>query len=193
MQMEMIMSWYHGTPVEFETFDATFIGRGNDELGSGFYFTDNFETAKNYALKAGDDEDRVVVVAEFDITNPLPMEGGFTEDQIEKIMRMSSEFDDVLMNFGDVDFEGEGKVVGFAVRTYAKTIQADALMGLNALSNDFFQGREAEFLRAVNAVAGYDGLIRNKGDERHAVVWLPEQIKIVERMKPAMATSMSPG
>ncbi len=187
------MSWYHGTPVEFETFDPAFIGRGNDELGSGFYFTDNFETAKNYALKAGDDEDRVVVVAEFDIANPLPMEGGFTEGQIEKIMRMSSEFDDVLMNFGDVDFEGKAKVVSFAVRTYAKTIQEDTLMGLNALSNDFFQGREAEFLRAVNAVAGYDGLIRAKGDERHAVVWLPEQIRIVERMKPAMATSMSPG
>ena len=187
------MSWYHGTPVEFEAFDPSFIGRGNDELGSGFYFTDSFDTAKNYALKAGDDEERVVIVAEFDIANPLPLEGGFTNSQIEKIMRRSSEFDDLLMNFGDVDFEGEEKVVGFAVKTYAATIRADTLMGLNALSNDFFQGREAEFLRAVNEVSGYDGLIRRKGDELHAVVWLPEQIKIVERLKPAQVTSMSPG
>jgi hypothetical protein len=187
------MPWYHGTPVEFETFDPAFIGRGNDELGSGFYFTDNFETAKNYALKAGDDEDRVVVVAEFDIANPLPLEGGLTNSQIEQIMRRSSEFDEVLMNFGDVDYEGEGKVVGFAVKTYATTIRADTLMGLNSLSNDFYQGREAEFLRAVHAVSGYDGLIRAKGDEVHAVAWLPERIRIIERLKPAMATSMSPG
>jgi hypothetical protein len=192
--MEMNMPWYHGTPIEFETFDPAFVGRGNDELGSGFYFTDNFDTAKNYALKAGDAEDRVVLVAEFEIDSPLPLEGGFTLDQIEQIMRASSEFDDVLMNFGDVDYEGEAKVVGFAVKTYATTIEGDTLTGLNALSNDFYQGREAEFLRAVNVVSGYDGLIRQKGGEQHAVVWLPERIKIVERLKPAeMASTMSPG
>lgn len=188
------MPWYHGTPIEFETFDPAFIGRGNDELGSGFYFTDNFDTAKNYALKAGDDEDRVVLVVEFDIDNPLPLEGGFTFSQIEQIVRASSEFDEVLTNFGDVAYEGEAKVVRFAVKTYATTIEGDTLMGLNALSNDFYQGREAEFLRAVNIASGYDGLIRPKGDELHAVVWLPERIKIVERLKPAaLASSMSPG
>jgi hypothetical protein len=124
----------------------------------------------------------------------LPLEGGFTPDQIELIMRASPEFDDVLMNFGDVDYEGEAKVVGFAVKTYGSTIEGDTLMGLNALSNDFYRGQEAAFLRVVNAVAGYDGLIRASGEENHAVVWLPERIKIIERLKPAaMEASMSPG
>lgn len=187
------MPWYHGTPIEFETFDPAFVGRGNDELGSGFYFTDDFDTANRYALKAGDAEDRVVLVAELEIDNPLPLQGGVTLDQIEQIMRASPEFEEALMNFGDVEYEGEAKVVRFAAKTYAATIEGDTLMGLNALSNDFYQGREAEFLRAVYIASGYDGLFRKKGEECHAVVWLPERIKIIERQKPAaMKRSMSP-
>lgn len=189
------MRWYHGTPIEFESFDPSFIGSGTDQLGSGFYFTDTFETARNYAMKTGDEvEGRVVLVVELDIANPLPLQGGFSLSQIEQIMRASPEFDDVLMNFGDVDFEGEEKVISFAVQTYKKSVDGDALTGLNALSNDFFRGHEADFLKAVNRVSGYDGVIRPAGEEVHAVVWLPERIRVAERIRLAdLSHQMSPG
>jgi hypothetical protein len=180
----IVVNWYHGTPIEFESFDPMFIGQGNDQLGSGFYFTNTFETARNYALRdVGDGEERVVLIVAIDIDRPLPLEGGLTASQVELIMRASPEFDDVLMNFGDVDYEGEEKVLALAVGTYLRSIDGDTLMGLNSLSNDFFRGNEAKFLRTVHDVAGYDGLIRRVGDELHAVAWLPERIKIIERIK----------
>lgn len=184
------MTWYHGATTVFETFDPAFIGSGHDELGSGFYFTDRYETAVGYASRG--DAEKVVLVVELDLKSPLPVEGGFTRHQIEQLLRRSPNFQEMLENFGDAAFEGEAKVVRLAIDAYASTIDADALTGLNSLSNDFYRGDEALFLRNVHDIAGYDGLVRKKGVEMHAVAWLPEQIKIVKSIDLSEATS-APG
>jgi hypothetical protein len=53
---------------------------------------------------------------------------------------------------------------------------------MNALSNDFWRGAEADFLALVAKTTGKDGLIRTVGlgDERHLVAWLPERIQVLK-------------
>lgn len=187
-------TWYHGTPISFEVFEASSLGRGNDELGTGFYFTDRLETAQGYARRnpPSGEPAPTVLVAELTLSKPVPEEGGITRRQIEAILRASPDFDDNLINFGDVDFEGKAKVVGAAVITYYSVASADTLRALYSIANDFYSGSEAQFLAVVRNVTGYDGLVRKVGGETHAVVWFPEQIKIVERLSVDETPGMRP-
>lgn len=170
-------AWFHGTPHDFETFDSAMLGKGYDQLGSGFYFTDREATARNYASGG------FVIVAELAIENPLPPEASFSRGQIESILRASPRFGELICNWGDVDFEGEDVVVSRAVNAYADMNARcdDALQVLNAISNDLWQGREAEFLAAVRDATGHDGLFRPHPGEMHAIAWFPEQVRIIER------------
>lgn len=170
-------TWFHGTPHDFETFDPARLGKGNDQLGSGFYFTDREDTAYGYAAGG------FVLVAELAISSPLLPETRFTRRQIEEMLRASPDFGDLICNWGEVDFEGEGVVVRRAVDSYAAINEGcdDALQVLNAISNDLWNGQEAAFLAAVRDLTGHDGLFRSYGEETHAVVWFPEQVKVIER------------
>lgn len=174
-------TWYHGTPFDFETFDVAYLGKGNDQLGSGFYFTDNESTAYGYA-HAGESGTGRIIVASLAMERPLPEEADFSAAQVEAMLRASTSFEDAITNWGEIGFEPEAVVVGRAVAAYVEMCEGceDALQVLNAISNDFWAGREGEFLRAVHKVTGYDGLIRKSGDERHAVVWFPEQVSVIE-------------
>lgn len=175
------MTWYHGTVNRFDQFEPEFLGKGNDELGSGFYFTDSYETALLYAGRDGGDRSPAVLVVEFIIEKPLPEAGGLSRQQVERLLCSSPDFDDVLMNFGDVDYEGRESVLKLAVDTYLKTIEGDTLVGLNSMSNDFFDGNEALFLERLHQITGYDGLYKGYPNARHAVVWRSDAIKIIER------------
>lgn len=174
--------WYHGTPSKFEVFDPKFIGRGNDQLGSGFYFTDDWPTALGYAKRSGANEVHpTVLTARLDIKKPIPEHGGIGVAQIEKILKGSPGFEDALSDFGDIEFEGFSKVLGRATQIYKKVIDADTLSGLNSISNDFYRGEEARFLKVVFNTTGFDGLVRKVQAQTHAVAWMPDQIEIIER------------
>lgn len=173
-------SWFHGTAAEFDKFDASFIGQGLDELGSGFYFTNEEDTARNYALMRGTDEG-FLITAEIDIKKPLEMDSYFSEDDIRAILKASPNLEDVLWNFGDLSCKSQDSVLEVAVGLYGNMNGGpDALTLLNTMNNDFFNGEEATFLAKVTEVTGYDGLYREKGGQVHTVVWNPEQIKITE-------------
>jgi hypothetical protein len=164
---EPSQKWFHGTSAEFDKFDAAYIGQGNDELGSGFYFTNDEETAHNYALMRNAD-DGYLITAEVDIKKPLEMDTFFSHKEIKKILEASPNLEDVLWNFGDLNSLSKDSVLNIAVAV------------LNTMNNDFFNGDEATFLAAVTEVTGYDGLYREKGGQIHTVVWNPEQIKITD-------------
>jgi len=169
--------WFHGTPHDFDAFDPATLGKGTDQLGSGFYFTSEESTAGGYA------EGGYVMVVALSLEKPMPADARFTRGQIEAILRAAPSFEESIGNWGEIAFEGERTVVGRAVNAYAEMGEGsdDAVQVLNAISNDMWQGHEAAFLRAVNEVTGYDGLIRKSGQETHAVAWLPERISVVER------------
>jgi hypothetical protein len=188
------MSWYHGTPINFEHFSADYIGIGNDQLGSGFYFTDNIDTARGYAgkdIESGEKQPSILV-AELTIKSPLPLEGGLSKKQIAALLKASPQFDDAITNFGDVGWSGEVKVLAEAVDIYWQLAEGDTLRALYSIANDFWQGQDALFLKTANEKTGYDGVIRKSYEETHAVAWVPEQITIVERIELELDTGMSP-
>lgn len=173
-------TWYHGTPIEFEAFEGTHLGKGTDQLGSGFYFTNMESTARGYALKEDADTGRIIA-AELDIKNPMPVKTKFPKKVIIALLERSPDFEDALTNFGDADFEGRAVVIKRAVDAYVHMNDGDdALYVLNTISNDFWRGHEASFLRLTNQLTGYDSFMKAYGDEIHAVAWLPEQIRIID-------------
>ena len=174
-------AWYHGTPHEFDAFDGKHLGKGNDQLGSGFYFTDKLDTANGYAHTSDGAGGRVLVVDLF-LVQPLEMDARFSEYEIEAMLRSSPDFNSMLANWGEVGFEPEPVVVARAVSAYRELNESsnDALDVLNTISNDFWSGCEAEFLLSVRKITGYDGVVRSYINEKHAVAWFPEQIEILE-------------
>ncbi len=188
------MSWYHGTPVNFEHFSTDFIGVGNDQLGSGFYFTDNIDTARGYAGKDVESGERqpVILCVDLAIKAPLPQEGGLSRQQISELLKASPQFDEAISNFGDVDWEGKDKVLRTAVDIYLNIAEAETLRALYSIANDFWQGQDALFLRTVIDKTGYDGVVCKSFNENHAVAWTPEQITIVERLTLEYEARMSP-
>lgn len=168
--------WFHGTPHEFDKFDTKYIGVGNDELGSGFYFSNDIDTAKCYA-----DGDGYIIEVDINIQKPLMDDTYFSKDEIRKILQGSPDLEDNLWNFGDLSREPQEKVLNKAVDIYYDMNHGDdAVKLLYTISNDFWSGHEAEFLDHVTNVTGYDGLYRERGNQVHAVVWNPSKISIKE-------------
>lgn len=176
---------YHGTGADIEVFDYRFCEIGNDQLGSGFYFTDFYPTANDYSTrllpgkgaKPGGDCANVIV-AQLDLNNPISPDtvATLTVAQIRQIMLASPYLDEALTNWGDVESDGREKVLRMAAKTYAMP-DAPVLDIFNNLSNDFFKGAFGTFAKAVRDATGYDGVIAKQDDEEtHYVAWFPDQI-----------------
>ncbi|MTH94667.1 hypothetical protein [Roseibium sp. RKSG952] len=175
------MHWFHGTTHDFEDFDPAYIGIGNDQIGSGFYFTDSLETAEQYTAGSG----RILTV-DPGVENPMDPCHRMTREQIGILIMGAPEYRDTLMNWGEIDSEGYGVVLSRAVSSYEQMMpedgEGDIVDMMNALSNDFWRGAEADFLALVVKTTGKDGLIRTVGlgGERHLVAWLPERIQVLK-------------
>lgn len=190
---------YHGTgnAEGLTAFDPALTGQGNDQLGSGFYFTTDPTEASGYttavtsaagpgATKLGGDQSPGVVPAFLSIKNPLRVKGSnlrdtdvdMTAEQAAEILRRSPRIYDVvdtpLWNFVDI---GDGPVTDDMIVEAAQSYTGPSLM---SLENDFF-GRpgDAEVYRAaLRDVLGYDGVVLEfEGGKKHWVAWFPEQIK----------------
>lgn len=83
----MLLPCFHGTAADISEFDPSFTGKGNDQYGSGFYFTTDYETALGYTTetlkgddgqplpKPGGEEHPHVIRAYINLTNPLVIDG----------------------------------------------------------------------------------------------------------------------
>lgn len=170
--------WFHGSPrPRFDAFDPSVLGSGNDELGSGFYFTDSYATALGYAGPAG-----WVYETSLAIANPLTADADLPPAVIEALIREAPGFEEGLENWGETDFEGQQNVLRRACAAYVGQCRAidGAFSALNALSGDFWGGHEAAFLEAAQRLTGYDGLVRRVGGETHAVAWSAASIVILD-------------
>ena len=67
-------TYYHGTRGDFETFDNSRIGQNYEgewsSLGKGFYFTNNYESAKEFGEASTNEGEVNVKEAKLDIKNP---------------------------------------------------------------------------------------------------------------------------
>ncbi len=184
---------YHGSGTSIDRFKYELTGLGNDQLGSGFYFTTDSNEAKGYTTshsgrttedeeKPGGQDNPTLHGVYLNIRNPLDEGkiGNLTPKQALQIIELSPDLENALSNFGDVSYEGENVILQKAAKAYAGT-RVNILKQLFMLSNDFFRGQTKAFNKAVQAVLGYDGVYENYGQKTHWVAWFPEQIQVVSR------------
>lgn len=183
---------YHGTGTNIEEFLPEFTGQGNDQYGSGFYFTTDRETAEGYTTRTLNDQSKPggtdnpnVIPAYLNIRNPLVVEARETPNlyQIEvpasqaakiigKMPGIMDPENSILGDFFDDYWESGPKrsMINRLAREYDWT--------LGTLATDIFRDHPAEYRQAVRDVLGYDGVQVNfPSGEKHFIAWFPNQIK----------------
>lgn len=173
---------YHGTSTDFNQFDPDKIQQ--DNLGKGFYFTDNKDIADSYASRRTRDRggDRKVVEAFLNIKKPFDLNYQPREVAL-----------DYLTHY----FLSQGKTKEMALRN-AEDLLNSSLASGDIVDNNYdivFDTSEPEFQTWARN-NGYDGLIvpgRDKasGASGDAVVaFKPEQIKYTNNLNPTDSPDM---
>lgn len=199
---------YHGTGnmASIEAFDPEMTGHGNDQSGSGFYFTNRLETAESYTTrridsetpKRGGEDDPGVVCVHLDLRKPITVAGDqryydsvqLSGETVRKIILASPFITDrdstPLWNWVDINGMDDERLRKEAAGL-AQHYSGEAT-SLFSLENDFYPGRASDFRKALCDATGYDGVVVFFDEEIHYVAWFPEQIQIVDRL-PRLATS----
>lgn len=189
------MPFHHGsgnlTSILDQGFSYDFAGRGNDQLGPGWYFTNTRTTAEGYttrrmgdnAAKIGGETAPGVLDVFLALRNPIQTHDkenwheqlpDLTAAQAQKLLLASPGIRDPegpLSNWGDIESEGFERVFRQAVKVCTGPSHF-------TIGNDFFRNDPKSFLTALHEVTGHDGVVhRFLSGEIHAVAWLPSQIK----------------
>lgn len=190
---------FHGTGTVITKFDPDFTGIGNDQFGSGFYFTTDKSEALSYSKrelrdprtgelmdKPGGSDSPNVISAYLDIKNPIRVSGSSLSDsdvtvsqnQAAKIIRRSPEImdaeDSPLGNWVE-SYWDEGPQPWMIDEVSAHYSGRNSLIHLE---NDFFSENPSAFRKAINEVLGYDGVFVDfDNGKQHRVAWFPNQIK----------------
>jgi len=180
----MSKKYYHGSPVKFDNFDASFCtsGSGGEQYGSGFYFTNSRDEASRYAGYDGFiyevelKTDNLMTVPKHnekkDNINP-PL----TNKQIKKMIQNAPEHEETLLNFGDIDYYGYDEVLQKAIGAYA---ELNPLYAINTLGSDFYDGNEEIVVKKIKDIIGIDGIFVNKKDGLKNIVMLDgDDIEII--------------
>ncbi len=170
---------YHGATKAIINFSYDYMGLGNDQFGSGFYFTSDIETAKGYG--------HIIHSAHLDLNNPLLVDPLTNESKrkidatyamVEQLILLAPNYSEKLMDFGDVDYEGEGVVLESAINSYTNMNIVPSI--LYSLANDFYDDEIELFNMNFLKVTGYDSVEIDFGHSTHYVVFFPYQIQIVD-------------
>jgi len=183
---------YHGTGnlEGLTSFDPAMTGKGVDQLGSGFYLSNDPEEASGYAGKfhahtGEENKSPGVVAAHVAIRNPIKIgkKGmslkdariNLSHDQVKQIMEHVPDLRhperSPLYNHVDTS----RGVTPHMINDIAKLYTGNTL---HALENDMFYDNPTAYRTALNKVLGYDGVVKDFGNGRkHYVAWFPNQIK----------------
>lgn len=194
---------YHGTGSleNCDVFKPEMTGLGNDQIGSGFYFTSDRVEASGYANdvtpnvsagtpKLGGHDSPGVLPVYLAITNPITVMGDSLRDgDLELTTNMAYQLMLHAENIFDMDesplvdwfdLSRERSITHAMIRKVAKEYAGNRLV---QIENDFFRDNATRFRQALRDVSGHNGaLILHDGGERfgskmHVVAWFPEQIK----------------
>ena len=161
---------YHGSKSVINEFDFKYTGQGNDQIGSGFYFTTDRDEARAYG---GNIHECYLA-----ITKPLDADkvGSVSKDAIRRIIMKAPNLEDGLSNWGDVSYEGRESVIRRAIENYE--IRGENIVkGLFNLANDFYDGEVKAFNSRIHLTLGYDGVVKHHQGKTHYVAFFPYQIK----------------
>lgn len=88
-------TYYHGTRGNFETFDNSKIGQNYEgdwaSLGKGFYFTEDYNSAKEFGKSSINDGEVTVKEAKLNIKNPFYVDD-FTQNDAKTINQIKSDY-----------------------------------------------------------------------------------------------------
>lgn len=181
-------------------FDPKLTGHGADQLGSGFYLTDQESTASGYACdsnwkyrtadgeRLGGNDHAGIVIVDVAMKNPIVINAQedifdahpkISEEQVVEIIRRAPRIYDIdhspLRDEFDIEFDGgvhDWHILAVAER-YTN-------LPLYAIENDYFNnyGEESQaFREACRDILGIDGIVQNfESGETHYIAWFPEQI-----------------
>ncbi len=176
------MTFYHGTNADIEKFSHHYIGKGNDQYGAGFYFSNVSDVASQYATGHDTGTPNVLPV-HLKMENPIyhsdttPLK----RQHIEQLIKSAPDYHDSLTNYGDVDYEGFNRVLKRAVDSYTDLPKFHAMV---ALHGDFYSGHPSTFLQNFTKVTGHDGVVHESKPGEYIVnVFHPHQIKSVYNTK----------
>lgn len=195
---------YHGSSTEFNSFDPSTLGKGNDSWGNGFYFTDQKSVAEGYMSES---DSPTANVKEFylNMTNPLYVDGKenmslnnvtFTSAQAANILKQHPEaYLQPDNEEGDMSFLGD-----YAPNYWDKTHHTEAELNqmIDQVSKEYFNdaswveienifGKDhgSAFLHAVHKETGNDGVVVDFGEDgKHYVAWFPTQMKLTSNTNP---------
>lgn len=168
---------FHGTTKEFTAFDAMHIGKGNNENGVGFYFTDNAEWTRGYSAGEGGNTMAVYLKIQKPIYYERQPEA--TAAQISKLthgagVKVFNKF--LRDNYGSADMGG----IEVARREYREAyVGMDLVEASFSIYNELYQGMPKEHLFAeiFKDATGYDGIIIKRHEGTNYIVFTPTQIK----------------
>lgn len=170
---------YHGTASDIQKFDTAYAGKGNDQYGSGFYFSDNPEIANSYVHGNTDISHNAapnVIPVYLSLKKPIYTSDTkpLSKDHIRRLIKSAPDHMDTLSNYGDVDYEGYNSVLNSAVNAH---IDIPKFHAMNHIHNDFYNGNTQEFLKNFKKITGHDGAIEDTLDHKIVVVFDPNDIK----------------
>ena len=183
---------YHGTGTSIEEFLPEFTGQGNDQYGSGFYFTTDRETAEGYTTRTLNDQSKPggmdnpnVIPAYLNIRNPLVVEARDTPN-LYQIEVPASQAAKIIGKMPDI-MDPENSILGDFFDDYWESGPKRSMINrlareydwtLGTLATDIFRDHPTEYRQAVRDVLGYDGVQVNfPSGEKHFIAWFPNQIK----------------
>jgi len=159
---------YHGTNNQFEAFQHKFIGERGTSFGRGFYFAANEDISKGYGKN--------VESFYIKIDKPVAFDSRKISDKdVLKLIKAAPDLNDALSNWGDVEFEGQDKVLKSALSVY-KNIDNDMDL-INSIGHDIFHNDWETFFKILKDKLGYDGGVIENERGRQYVVFNAEAIK----------------
>ena len=164
--------WYQGRSVNSTEFNHKFIDqKGNRQDGPGFYFTRSEEDARQYAT--GDQG--IVLKCILTPKKLVSRDKEFSNKELEKIMKMSPNFQDYLMNWD----ENPNKAFKMAFEQFSN--MDDSVELVQSLWADLYDEEDIAFLNNMIKL-GYDGTesLTTTWDHPHVIIFNPNVIEVVE-------------
>lgn len=205
---------YHGTGADFDAFDPAYTGQGNDQYGSGFYFTTSAEVALSYTTaqltgadgepveKLGGADNPHIIKAFLDIRNPIVVDAK-EHANLRNFSISGLEAEEIILLHPDIycqpDDGDNPNPVGDYLEDFwendcwtkeeleylARKMARQYFSPTNMLHLDtLFRDYPTELRHAYHKVLGYDGVKICFDNQTHYVAWFPEQIKLVTNLNP---------
>ncbi len=179
---------YHGTEVEFNEFSYKYMNSEHIQNGPGFYFTTNKSDAEMYGNN----------VKEYylNITKPINAQNvsiWYNIEERKKLEKFIREYvdpvgDDMLSNWGDINTQSYDDILKDFIDLGLSSEDSD----LNIIWEIAYESGKynQEFFNKLRDYLGYDGVIINRNDITHYIVFNADQIKLTSNIKPTLSTNI---